>query len=90
MQAIYKCRLCGKNFGTLYCSKETATRITYEYVCGLDPNKWLVGGRFYKNEVHVCDNGIGIGDFIGFEKENLDSNDESSKETVKEGYLGYC
>lgn len=89
MQAMYKCRLCGETFGTFYCSKDIATRITYEYVCGLDPNKWLIGSRFYKKEVHDCiiKNAIGIGDFIGFAEKN--SNDISNEAPVKEGYLGY-
>lgn len=68
-RAIYKCRLCGQEFGDAITNKANAEIITC--MLGFEPNYKhdKLNLRGYRHICHFCDDGsYGFADFIGFRK----------------------
>lgn len=72
MKAIYKCRLCGKNFSSIErATYNIAVHITTRLSIGLIPD---VRDAPNIMKGHACNGGgIGLADFQGWEKEEGDT-----------------
>ena len=72
-RAKYKCRYCGEEFGhSLTDNEGIALDIIVSFTCGLHRSQ-KYGCPIYDKELHVGENAdhIGLGDFIGFEIEEV-------------------
>lgn len=66
--AIYKCRLCGKEFENGKTGEDLAAAATI-LMASVGNTKNLATGAIEKQCCHFCDDGsYGISDFIGFRK----------------------
>ena len=69
-RARYKCRYCGEIFGySLTGDEGIPISITTSFTCGLHYSQQRCGGNIYDKDIHISEDHIGIGDFVGFEIE---------------------
>lgn len=68
-QAIYKCRLCGKEFeSAMTTSADVARKQILHATIGYKIEEWI-GPPLEKNTMHSCKDGsMGVSDFLGIKK----------------------
>lgn len=85
MVAIYKCRLCGKEFETFTTGPYSSEMILYSFIMNkpsmqvdhFSNNNKIQGVQVYPQVIHYCEDGSrGLADLLGFKMEEINKGEE--------------